>query len=37
MVKYVIVNMYARACKGMSTAETMKIAEGELKEIYSKA
>jgi multiple sugar transport system substrate-binding protein len=37
MVKYVIVNMYARACKGMSTAETMKIAENELKEIYAKA
>jgi multiple sugar transport system substrate-binding protein len=37
MVKYVIVNMFARGCKGMSTAETIKIAEGELKEIYSKA
>jgi multiple sugar transport system substrate-binding protein len=37
MVKYVIVNMFARACKGMSTPETIKIAEGELKEIYSKA
>jgi len=37
MVKYVIVNMYARACKGMSTAETIKQAENELKEIYSKA
>jgi len=37
MVKYVIVNMFARACKGMSTAETIKIAESELKEIYGKA
>lgn len=37
MVKYVVVNMFARACKGMSTAETIKIAEAELKEIYSKA
>jgi len=37
MVKYVIVNMFARACKGMPTAETIKIAEGELKEIYGKA
>ncbi len=37
MVKYVVVNMFARACKGMSTAETIKIAESELKEIYSKA
>jgi multiple sugar transport system substrate-binding protein len=37
MVKYVIVNMFARACKGMSTAETIKIAETELKEIYAKA
>jgi multiple sugar transport system substrate-binding protein len=37
MVKYVIVNMFARACKGMSTPETIKAAEGELKEIYSKA
>lgn len=37
MVKYVIVNMFARACKGMSTAETIKIAEAELKEIYGKA
>jgi multiple sugar transport system substrate-binding protein len=37
MVKYVLVNMFARACKGMSTPETIRIAEGELKEIYSKA
>jgi len=37
MVKFVIVNMFARACKGMSTAETIKIAESELKEIYGKA
>ena len=37
MVKFVIVNMFARAAKGMSTAETIKVAEGELKEIYSKA
>ncbi len=37
MVKYVIVNMYARACKGASTADTVKQAEAELKEIYSKA
>jgi len=29
--------MFARACKGMSTPETIKIAESELKEIYSKA
>jgi multiple sugar transport system substrate-binding protein len=37
MIKYVVVNMFARACKGMSTAETIKIAESELKEIYGKA
>jgi multiple sugar transport system substrate-binding protein len=37
MVKYVIVNMFARACKGMSTPETIKQAEAELKEIYAKA
>jgi multiple sugar transport system substrate-binding protein len=37
MVKYVVVNMFARACKGMSTAETIKVAEGEFKEIYAKA
>ncbi len=37
MVKYVIVNMFARACKGMSTPETIKIAEAELKEVYGKA
>jgi multiple sugar transport system substrate-binding protein len=37
MVKYVVVNMYARACKGTSTQETIKQAENELKEIYSKA
>jgi multiple sugar transport system substrate-binding protein len=37
MVKYVVVNMFARACKGMSTAETIRIAETELKEIYGKA
>ena len=37
MVKYVIVNMFARACKGMSTTETIKQTESELKEIYGKA
>ena len=37
MVKYVIINMFARACKGMSTQETIAIAEGELKDIYAKA
>ena len=37
MVKYVIVNMFARACKGTATPETIKVAEGELQEIYSKA
>ncbi len=37
MVKYVVVNMFARACRGMSTADTVKQAESELKEIYSKA
>jgi multiple sugar transport system substrate-binding protein len=37
MVKYVIVNMFARAAKGTSTPETIKQAESELKEIYSKA
>ncbi len=37
MVKYVIVNMFARACKGMSTAETIKQAEAEMKEIYAKS
>ena len=37
MVKFVVVNMFARAAKGMSTAETIKIAENELKEIYAKA
>jgi multiple sugar transport system substrate-binding protein len=36
MVKYVIVNMFARAAKGASTSETIKQAESELKEIYSK-
>jgi multiple sugar transport system substrate-binding protein len=37
MVKYVIVNMFARACKGMSTPDTIKQAEAELKDIYAKA
>lgn len=37
MVKYVIVNMFARACKGMSTADTVKQCEAELKEIYGRA
>jgi multiple sugar transport system substrate-binding protein len=37
MVKYVVVNMFARACKGTPTVETIRIAEGELKEIYGKA
>ena len=36
-VKYVIVNMFARAAKGMATPETIKIAEAELKAIYAKA
>ncbi len=36
MVKYVVVNMFARAVKGMSTEETIKIAEDELKRIYAK-
>ena len=34
MVKFTIVNMFARACTGMSTAETIKVATGELKQIY---
>jgi hypothetical protein len=37
MIKFVIVNMFARAAKGTATAETIKIAESELKEIYGKA
>ena len=37
MVKYVIVNMFARACKGTPTAEAIGVAESELKEIYAKA
>ena len=37
MIKFVIVNMFARAAKGTATAETIKIAEQELKEIYGKA
>ncbi|MGE5849472.1 MAG: ABC transporter substrate-binding protein [Candidatus Methylomirabilota bacterium] len=37
MVKYVVVNMFARGAKGMATVETIKIAEQELKEIYGKA
>jgi multiple sugar transport system substrate-binding protein len=36
-VKFVIVNMFARAARGMSTPETIKICEDELKQIYSKA
>jgi hypothetical protein len=36
-VKYVIVNMFARAAKGMATPETIKTAEAELKAIYVKA
>jgi multiple sugar transport system substrate-binding protein len=35
-VKFVIVNMFARAAKGMSTPETIAICEGELKQIYAK-
>jgi len=37
MYKYIIVNMFARACKGMSTQETISIAEREFKEVYAKA
>ena len=36
MVKFVIVNMFARACKGMATVETIKMAESELKDLYAK-
>ena len=36
-VKFVIVNMFARAAKGMATSETIRVCEAELKEIYSKA
>lgn len=37
MAKMVIVNMFARAAKGMSTPDTVKQAEADLKEIYSKS
>jgi multiple sugar transport system substrate-binding protein len=37
MIKYVVVNMFARACKGTATAETIRVAKAELKEIYGKA
>jgi multiple sugar transport system substrate-binding protein len=37
LLKAVIVNMCARACRGMSTGDTIKQAEAEFKEIYSKA
>ncbi len=37
LVKFVIVNMFARAAKGMATAETIKQAEDELKALYAKA
>ncbi len=36
MVKYVVVNMFARAAKGTPTPDTIKQAESELKDIYSK-
>ncbi len=36
MVKYVVVNMFARAAKGVSTPDTIKQAESELKDIYAK-
>lgn len=37
LVKFVIVNMFARAAKGMATAETIRQAEDELKTLYAKA
>ncbi|HTU01762.1 MAG TPA: extracellular solute-binding protein [Candidatus Sulfotelmatobacter sp.] len=37
MVKYVVVNMFARGVKGMSTPDTIKQAEAELKDVYGKA
>jgi len=37
MVKYVVVNLFARACTGTATAEAIRVAENELKEIYGKA
>ena len=37
MIKFVVVNMFARAVKGMSTKETIEIAEREFRDIYAKA
>ena len=32
--KYVVTDMYAKACQGMAAEEAVKWAEGELKKIY---
>ncbi len=37
LAKYVIVNMYLNAAKGMSTKEAISTAANQLKEIYGKA
>jgi multiple sugar transport system substrate-binding protein len=37
LAKYVVVNMYQNAAKGMSTKEAVSTAAGQLKEIYGKA
>jgi multiple sugar transport system substrate-binding protein len=37
VAKYVVVDMFAKACAGASTKEVIKNAEAQLKEIYKSA
>ena len=37
VAKYVVVDMFAKACSGASTKDVIKNAEGQLKEIYRSA
>jgi len=37
VAKYVIVDMFAKACTGTSTKDAIKAAEAQLKEIYHSA
>ena len=37
VAKYVVVDMFAKACSGTATKDVIKTAEGQLKEIYKSA
>jgi multiple sugar transport system substrate-binding protein len=37
IAKYVVIDMFARACSGVATKEAIKNAEAQLKQIYRQA